>query len=253
MDAPAAGEWPSLGIVVPVYNEGAGVERGVRAIADVARRYPGRALLIAVDDGSGDDSAARLEALSRESELVELVRHPENRGYGRAIVTGARRAGELGLEYVAFIDSDLTNPPEDLLKIGRLAAEGHRYIKGTRFGGGGTMEAVPWRRRVWSVAGNRVGSLLAGAGISDVTNGFRGVRTEDFLRWPLTERGFAVIVEELDLALRDGIEPVEFPTVLSARDEHQRASAFPYSVRSIASYLRYPTRTLRRRVNRPRR
>jgi glycosyltransferase involved in cell wall biosynthesis len=245
---PTAGEWPSLGIVVPVYNESAGIDRGIRAIDAVAGRYPGRAVVIAVDDGSADDSAERLTALSEETDSLVVERHAENSGYGRAIVTGARRAHELGLEYVAFIDSDLTNPPEDLLEIGRLAAAGHRYIKGSRFKVGGNMKAVPWRRRVWSVTGNRVGSLLAGAGISDVTNGFRGVRTEDFLRWPLRERGFAVIVEELDLALRDGLEPVEFATVLTARTEDQRPSAFPYSPAMITSYLRYPLRTLARRL-----
>ncbi len=245
--------WPSLGVVVPVYNESAAIERGVRAIAAVGERYPGRAKVIAVDDGSSDDSADRLYALAREFELLDVVRHPENRGYGRAIVTGARRAAALGLEYVAFIDSDLTNPPEDLLEIGRMAAAGERYIKGSRFTEGGTMRSVPWRRRIWSLAGNRVGAALAGAGISDVTNGFRGVRTEDFLRWPLREAGFAVIVEELDFALRDGLRPVEFPTTLTARSEGQRASAFPYSVGSIAAYLRYPVRTLRRRILRTRR
>jgi dolichol-phosphate mannosyltransferase len=250
MDSGASGAWPSLGIVVPVYNESEGIERGIRSIASVAARYPGRAVIVAVDDGSADDSADRLDALRPEIDLLDVVRHPENRGYGGAIVTGGRRARELGLEYVAFIDSDGTNPPEDLLEIGRLAAAGHRYIKGSRFARGGTMESVPWRRRVWSVAGNRVGSLLAGAGIGDVTNGFRGVRTEDFVRWPLTERGFAVIVQELDFALRDGLRPVEFPTVLTARTGDQRPSAFPYSVRSIASYLRYPTRAFMRRVQR---
>jgi dolichol-phosphate mannosyltransferase len=209
--------------------------------------------VIAVDDGSADDSGERLECLRQGIEVLDVVRHPENRGYGGAVVTGGKRAQALGLDYVAFIDSDLTNPPEDLLKIGELAAAGHRYIKGSRFAAGGTMRSVPWRRRVWSVAGNRVGSALAGAPISDITNGFRGVRTEDLVRWPLTERGFAVIVEELDWALRDGLRPVEFPTVLTARAEDQRPSAFPYSVRSIASYLRYPMRAFRRRAQRSRR
>ena len=38
-----------------------------------------------------------------------------------------------------------------------------------------------------------------------------------FLSWPLQERGFPIIVEELDWALRTDVEPVEFPTVLMAR------------------------------------
>jgi glycosyltransferase involved in cell wall biosynthesis len=245
----AAGSWPPLGIVVPVYNESATIETALRAMADVARRYEGTCRVIAVDDGSADDSLAILERLESEIDVLDVDHNAVNQGYGVALRTGAARARADGLEYAAFIDSDLTNPPEDVLKIGPLAAQGHRYIKASRFIEGGTMETVPWRRRSWSQAGNVVGATLFGAGIKDVTNGFRAVRLEDHARWPLRETGFASIVEELDWALRDGIEVVEFPSVLTARTEDQRTSAFPYSGALIRAYLRYPLRALRRRLS----
>jgi dolichol-phosphate mannosyltransferase len=243
----AAEEWPSLGVVVPVFNEAATIERGLRAIADVAARYQGEALVIAVDDGSSDGSLAIVEGLAAELDLLGVARHPDNRGYGAALRTGAARARELELDYVAFIDSDLTNPPEDLLAIGRLAAEGHSYIKASRFVAGGSMATVPLRRRAVSRAGNLVGAALSGAGIHDVTNGFRAVRLADYARWPLQETGFASIVEELGWALRDGLDVVEFPSVLTARGEEQRGSAFPYSAAVILSYLSYALRARRKR------
>lgn len=245
---PSASGWPSLGIVVPVYNEEAGIERACREIEAVARRYPGRAGVIAVDDGSGDDSAVVLSKLE-EGGLLRLCRHASNAGYGVALRTGARCAADMGFDYVAFIDSDLTNPPDDLLKIGELAGRGHPYIKGSRFIVGGGMASVPMARRLVSRAGNLVGRALFGTRARDVTNGFRGVRTDLFLSWPLKERGFPVIVEELDWALSEGIEPAEFPTVLGARTEGQRASVFPYDRRILASYLRYPLRGLCRRMH----
>jgi glycosyltransferase involved in cell wall biosynthesis len=251
-EAPEPGsEWPSLGIVVPVYNEAATIERACREIAAVAERYRGRAVVIAVDDGSADRSAAILAELAGGLEPLDTRRHSENAGYGAALRTGAERAHELGLDYVAFIDSDLTNPPEDLLKIGQLAAAGHDYIKGSRFVAGGSMAGVPGSRRAVSRAGNVVGQALFGAPVRDVTNGFRAVRTDLFLSWPLRERGFAVIVEELDWALRSGVEPAEFPTVLTARSGEQRATAFSYSPRLVLSYLRYPMRAFGRRVRTP--
>jgi dolichol-phosphate mannosyltransferase len=242
------GPWPSLGVVVPVYNEERGIEHALRAIADVARRYQGRARVIAVDDGSADGSLAVLRRLADEIDVVDVARHETNRGYGAALRTGADRARDEGLEYAAFIDSDLTNPPEDLLEIGSLAAEGHAYIKASRFVPGGSMAGVPLRRRSLSRAGNVVAAALFGAGIRDVTNGFRAVRLSDHARWPLREPGFASIVEELDWALRDGIDVVEFPSVLTARTADQRGSAFPYSAALIRSYLRYPLRALCRRI-----
>jgi dolichol-phosphate mannosyltransferase len=238
----AAGSWPSLAVVVPVYDEQATIEGALRAIVDTAERYEGEALVIAVDDGSSDGSLGILERLAGELDLLGVVRHASNQGYGAALRTGAARARELELEYVAFIDSDLTNPPADLLKIGRLAAQGHAYIKASRFVPGGSMAAVPLRRRAVSRAGNLVGAGLFGAGIRDVTNGFRAVRLADYVRWPLRETGFASIVEELYWARHDGLDVVEFPSVLTARGEEQRGSAFPYSAAVIRSYLRYPLR-----------
>jgi dolichol-phosphate mannosyltransferase len=241
-------EWPSLGVVVPVYNEEAGLERGIAAISAAAGGYRGRCVVIAVDDGSADRSGAILDGL----EGVEVVHHACNAGYGAALRTGADRAAELALEYVAFIDSDLTNPPEDLLKIGALAAEGHPYIKASRFVPGGSMADVPASRRWVSRAGNVVGQALFGTQVRDVTNGFRAVRTDLFRSWPLHERDFAVIVEELDRALAAGVAPAEFPSVLTARSGEQRPTAFSYSPRLVLRYLRYPLRAARRRLD-PRR
>jgi glycosyltransferase involved in cell wall biosynthesis len=248
--AASPGSPPSLAIVVPVFNEAATIEAGVRQIAAIAGRYPGEALVIAVDDGSADESAAILERLATELALLRVERHAANAGYGVALRTGTAAAAALGIDYVAFIDSDLTNPPEDLLRIGELAAAGHEYIKASRFVRGGRMEGVPAARAAVSVAGNAVGRLLFGTGVRDVTNGFRAARTELLCSWTLTEPGFAVIVEELDWALRNGVEPVEFPTVLRSRTTEQRPTAFAYSPRLVLTYLRYPMRAFGRRLRR---
>jgi dolichol-phosphate mannosyltransferase len=231
-----------MGIVLPVYNEAATIEEALRAAADVARRYPGRAAVVAVDDGSADASWEILSRVGEELDELHVVAHERNAGYGAALRTGARHAGELGFEYVTFMDSDGTNPFEDVLKIGALAAQGHDYIKGSRFLPGGSMDGVPPRRAVFSRTGNLVGSALFGHRLTDVTNGFRGMRTELANRWPQSERGFASIVEELDHALADGIVPVEFPTTLTSRTEDQRVTAFGYTPRTFASYLKYPVR-----------
>jgi dolichol-phosphate mannosyltransferase len=233
-------KWPSLGVVVPVYNEAASIERACRAIVRSVGRYPGRAAVIAVDDGSRDQSAEILGRLEQELDQLHLVRHKVNAGYGQALRTGTRYAQADGFEYVAFIDSDLTNPPDDLLKIGELARRGHAYIKASRFIRGGDMAAVPIERRVVSRAGNLVAAALFGTRVRDVTNGFRAGRTDLLVSWPTHERTFAVIVEEFSFALRDGVAPVEFPTSLSARSGQQRRSAFSYSPSLIWSYLRYP-------------
>jgi dolichol-phosphate mannosyltransferase len=232
---------------VPVYNEELGIARSCRELTEVARRLPGGAIVIAVDDGSSDSSAEVLAQLAAATPELELVRHGANAGYGEALRTGALRALELGFDYVAFIDSDLTNPPSDLLKIAELARQGHPYIKASRFIRGGSMTTVPLQRRVVSRAGNIVAAMLFGTRVRDVTNGFRAAQTELICSWRTRERGFPVIVEEFALALDAGIVPVEFPTELRSRSGAQRRSAFSYSPSHVLSYLRYPLNARLRR------
>lgn len=239
--------YPSLAIVVPVFNEANTIEMACREFLDVAERYVGRAIVLTVDDGSSDSSATTLQRLAAESDLLDYVQHEANRGYGAAVRTGAKRAKERGFEYVAFIDSDLTNPPEDLLKIGELAKEGALYIKGSRFAKGGGVQGVPWRRRFLSRMAKVVSARLFGVGAVDVTNGFRAASTGLYCSWPLHENGFAVIMEEVYWTLNGGVQIATFPTVLRARDEDQRASVFAYTPRLMREYLRYPLRTLAKR------
>lgn len=244
--------WPSLAVVVPVFNEAASIEHACGAIHETTRRYSGRSAVIIVDDGSEDASAEIVTRLAHRVEDLHLVRHHTNMGYGEAVRSGAERARELGFEYVAFIDSDLTNPPADLLKIGRLAHQGRVYIKASRFVAGGEMRAVPLARRLASRLANIIASTLFGTRVRDVTNGFRAARTDLLCSWPTRERSFAVIVEEFAYALAAGIEPVEFPSSLSARGGAQRRSAFSYSPSLIWAYLRHPLRFRAARLLPPR-
>jgi dolichol-phosphate mannosyltransferase len=208
-------------------------------------------MVVAVDDGSADGSLEVLKRLVGELDDLVAEIHGRNCGYGQALRTGAARARREGYDYAAFIDSDLTNPPDELLVMGRLAAEGHPYIKASRFVAGGSMASVPVRRRWVSRVGNRVGALLFAAGIRDVTNGFRAVRLDLWERWPLHETDFSCIVEELYWALREGIRPVEFPSVLGTRSDEQRASSFPYSAHLIGKYLTYALRAGALRITTP--
>ncbi len=235
--------YPSLAVVVPIYNEAGTIEAACKAFMDVSHRYHGRSIVLAVDDGSDDKSGEILSRMASDNDALHLEPHPENRGYGAAVRTGASWAHANDFEYVAFIDSDLTNPPEDLLKIGLIASEGADYIKASRFVTDGGMEGVPFRRRIFSHVGNIVGARLFGIGVTDVTNGFRAIRTKLHHSWPLKEDGFAIIMEEVYWATLQGVPIAAFPTILKSREEGQRGSAFAYTPRTVREYLNYPVRS----------
>jgi dolichol-phosphate mannosyltransferase len=230
-----------LAIIIPMYNEMAGAEICVEKVLAVIPTLKMPAELMVVDDGSNDGTAALLDGL-RDKKNIFTVIHKPNGGYGHALRVGAEAAARRGFDYLLFMDSDLTNPPEHITRFVPPILEGVDLVKGSRFSDGGDMDAVPWRRRIFSIAGNLLARALFRMGIADCTNGFRAIRTSLFLRMPLHERGFAVILEELYWAKRLGATVTAVPSSLTARTETQRPSLFAYRPRVIWQYLKYALR-----------
>jgi hypothetical protein len=85
-------ELPSVSVVIPAFNEGPLVRQ---AIASVARSdYPPHKLqVIAVDDGSKDDTWEHICSASSEAPIpVTTLRQPSNRGKRHALYAGFRKA-----------------------------------------------------------------------------------------------------------------------------------------------------------------
>jgi glycosyltransferase involved in cell wall biosynthesis len=93
---PATGS-PGISVVIPTYNRSALVSRAVESALAAVR--PGDEVIV-VDDGSTDDTAARLGAYG---ERIRYVRSPRNVGPGPIRNLGIREAR---LPLIAFLDSD---------------------------------------------------------------------------------------------------------------------------------------------------
>ena len=102
---------PSVTVIVPAYNEGRQVLLTLRSLA--ASRYPrDRLELIAVDDGSGDDTWQWIRKGAEElGELVTPVRMAKNGGKKHALAEGVRRAKG---SVIVTVDSDSEVLPDTL-------------------------------------------------------------------------------------------------------------------------------------------
>ncbi len=103
---------PSLSVVIPLYKEEDNVERLVDELHAALAQYPGTFELVLVDDGSTDQTRARLlDARSREGDHVRVLSHRRNLGQTQAMQTGLLAARG---EVIAFMDGDLQNDPADI-------------------------------------------------------------------------------------------------------------------------------------------
>jgi glycosyltransferase involved in cell wall biosynthesis len=87
---------PALAIVIPAYNEEAGIGAAIEDL--IARGLAARAQVIVVDDGSTDRTAE----VARKYP-VTLLRHSVNKGYGASLKTGIRHSTA---DKIITMDSD---------------------------------------------------------------------------------------------------------------------------------------------------
>ena len=120
----------SLSIVIPVYNEEAGLAllfaRLYPALDQLGESYE----VIFVNDGSRDRSVALLrEQFQKRPDVTRVVLFSGNYGQHMAIMAGfAQCRGER----VVTLDADLQNPPEEIVKLLKKMDEGHDYVGSIR-------------------------------------------------------------------------------------------------------------------------
>jgi len=175
---------PALSIVIPAYNEEAGIAALVERTLAARERLTREAGLagvevIVVDDGSRD----RTGAIAGGFPDITLVSHDRNRGYGAAIKSGFEHArGDL----LGFLDADGTCDPAFFAELCNALGARHADIAvGSRLG---RQSEMPWLRRL----GNRLFAGLirfwSGSAISDSASGMRVLRRSALERlYPLPD------------------------------------------------------------------
>ena len=111
---------PTFDVTVgmPVYDDPDGLRRSVPTV--FSQTWPGRIRLLIVDDGSGPDTRAALDALASAYDGIEVIRNEQNQGRPRARNQILADAGD---GYLAWMDAgDLWHPRKLELQLAALAS-----------------------------------------------------------------------------------------------------------------------------------
>jgi dolichol-phosphate mannosyltransferase len=110
---------PELSVVVPFHNEGGNVVPLVQQIFSAFQNERRCIELVLVDDGSADDTWARIQELCRTDPRVRALCHSERSGQSAALWTGFKASRG---DVILTLDGDLQNDPADLPRLlGELA------------------------------------------------------------------------------------------------------------------------------------
>ncbi|MHB1059065.1 MAG: glycosyltransferase family 2 protein [Rhodanobacter sp.] len=104
-----------VSLVVPFYNEGAAVEVFFETVGSVLAGIPGAIFeIICIDDGSRDDTLARLLAAARSDARIKVIELSRNFGKEAALTAGFDAATG---DAVIPMDADLQDPPELIARM----------------------------------------------------------------------------------------------------------------------------------------
>jgi len=121
---------PIVSVVIPVYNEEAGLSTLFSRLYPALDRMACTYEIIFINDGSTDRSAALLrEQFQQRPDVTRVILFNGNYGQHMAIMAGFERCRG---ERIVTLDADLQNPPEE---IGNLMAEmdkGYDYVGSIR-------------------------------------------------------------------------------------------------------------------------
>jgi len=123
---------PQISVVIPCYDEQETIPRLVTAldktVADLEQA--GRPTeVIVVDDGSRDDTWARLAEAAKARPWLRLCRFRRNFGQTAAMSAGFARARGA---YIVPMDADLQNDPDDIARLVARLEEGYDVVSGWR-------------------------------------------------------------------------------------------------------------------------
>jgi glycosyltransferase involved in cell wall biosynthesis len=149
-----------ISVFLPVYNEQDNIEQLDFSLSDALAKLGRRYEIIYVDDGSTDQSLAKLRKIAARDHRVRIVSLRRNYGQTAAMSAGIDHArGQILIP----MDADLQNDPADISRLLEKLDEGYDVVSGWR-----KDRKDRWlTRRLPSQVANRLVASLSGVHLHD--------------------------------------------------------------------------------------
>lgn len=208
-----------LSVIVPCYNEGNKIYKNLLLLEKVLKKSINYFEIIAVNDGSKDNTKDEIKRASTKSKCIKLVSYDKNKGKGNALKYGTSLSdGDL----VAFIDGDLELSPEYILKyIDLLYINNADVVIASKMHKDSIIK-YPFRRKILSIGYFIILKILFRLGVKDTQTGlkvFKGNLIRLIMKNTET-KGFSFDIEVLAMINRYGYKIIDAPINLNFTREH---------------------------------
>lgn len=176
-----------LSVIIPAYNEEGTIKEIINKVLSINLNFE----IVAIDDGSSDNTGAILdETASANPDKVKVI-HQTNQGKGLAI---RRALKEVKGDIVIIQDADLEYNPQDILKVTEPIINGEAdVVYGSRVLGKNT-----WFSPLYYLGGrflSVVTNILYGTDITDEPTCYKAIKTEILRNIDLKCTGFEFCAE----------------------------------------------------------
>ncbi len=195
-------------VIVPAYNEGAIIKESLLKIRETLAPHISSYEIIAVDDGSSDNTKDEILMISEENPEIVYAGYEVNRGKGGAVRHGVEVAkGDI----IGFIDADLDISPDHLVRYFRHMEESSCVI-GSKMHKESKLDYPPLRKFV-SLGYYVILKVLFGMNIKDTQTGIKLYRSSVLKKVApkLRVKGYAFDIEVLALCAHEGAVIEEMP------------------------------------------
>lgn len=162
-------------VVLPTYNEKENIGRLISAIQE---NLGESTEILVVDDDSPDGTWKVVEDMAKENKNITLLRRMNKRGLTSALSDGIKSARG---SVIAWMDTDLSMPPQKLKELTQKIADGYDVAVGSRYVAGGGMVIVTKSQdallpSVLSYFMNFIIPKILDSSFHDYTSGFIAIR-----------------------------------------------------------------------------
>lgn len=157
-----------LSMVIPVKEESENLPELLKEIVTAMEPTGFEYEVIAIDDGSRDNTWEVLENLCTQYSFLRAYRFQFNCGKASALALGFSKAKG---KYVATMDGDLQDDPLEIPKMIKILEEGYDLVSGWKI-----RRLDPWHKTLPSKLFNLTVSLVCGKRLHDFNCGIKAYR-----------------------------------------------------------------------------
>lgn len=207
-----------VSVVLPTYNE---KENIVVLIENIFRHLDQNTEILVVDDNSPDGTWKIVEELTQTYPNLHLIRRMDKRGLTSALTDGiAASAGDI----VAWMDCDLSMPPEKLKELKDKIDEGYDAAVASRFVKGGGVEIRTGSTDtvlsyILSLSLNRFIQTILDSSFKDYTSGFIMIKKSVLEEIPLKGDYGEYFIDLIHRTRKRGYKTIEIPYLCLARQQ----------------------------------